>query len=96
MSDRPAPIRRPPFAFLAAIPIALLGGLIGLGGAEFRLPVLAGPLRYAAKQAVPVDLANLLGHTRDLAEFPLVARARCRRLRCPLAFTGENRLDSGT
>lgn len=26
------------FAFLAAIPIALLGGLIGLGGAEFRLP----------------------------------------------------------
>jgi hypothetical protein len=29
-------------AFLSAIPIAILGGLIGLGGAEFRLPVLAG------------------------------------------------------
>ena len=41
------------FAFLVAIPIALLGGLIGLGGAEFRLPVPAGPLRYAARQAVP-------------------------------------------
>lgn len=49
--------RRPLFAFLAAIPIALLGGLIGLGGAEFRLPVLAGPLRFAAKQAVPLNLA---------------------------------------
>ena len=49
--------RRPVFAFLVAIPIALLGGLIGLGGAEFRLPVLAGPLRYAARQAVPLNLA---------------------------------------
>lgn len=29
----------------------MLGGLIGLGGAEFRLPVLAGPLRYAQKGA---------------------------------------------
>jgi uncharacterized protein len=48
---------RPVFAFLVAIPIALLGGLIGLGGAEFRLPVLAGPLRYPAKQAVPLNLA---------------------------------------
>jgi uncharacterized membrane protein YfcA len=42
---------------LVAIPIGLLGGLIGLGGAEFRLPVLAGPLRYAAKEAVPLNLA---------------------------------------
>ncbi|MCS7002251.1 MAG: sulfite exporter TauE/SafE family protein, partial [Dehalococcoidia bacterium] len=44
-------------AFGFATPIAVLGGLIGLGGAEFRLPVLAGPLRYAAKQAVPLNLA---------------------------------------
>lgn len=35
----------------------MLGGLIGLGGAEFRLPVLAGPLRYAARQAVPINLS---------------------------------------
>ena len=44
-------------AFLYAIPIGLLGGLIGLGGAEFRLPVLAGPLGYPARQAVPLNLA---------------------------------------
>jgi uncharacterized membrane protein YfcA len=47
----------PMLAFLYAGPIAILGGLIGLGGAEFRLPVLAGPLRYPARQAVPLNLA---------------------------------------
>src|SRR5687768_5086574 len=40
-----------------AIPIAILGGLIGLGGAEFRLPLLVGPLRYSPRQAVPLNLA---------------------------------------
>ena len=40
-------------AFGFAIPIAIMGGLIGLGGAEFRLPVLVGPLGYRARQAVP-------------------------------------------
>lgn len=49
--------RRSRLAFLYAVPIGLLGGLIGLGGAEFRLPVLAGPLRYPARQAVPLNLA---------------------------------------
>ncbi len=44
-------------ALLYAIPIGTLGGLIGLGGAEFRLPVLAGPLRYPAPRAVPLNLA---------------------------------------
>jgi uncharacterized membrane protein YfcA len=44
-------------AFLYAVPIAVLGGLIGLGGAEFRLPVLAGPLGYTARRAVPLNLA---------------------------------------
>ncbi|MCL4875289.1 MAG: sulfite exporter TauE/SafE family protein [Anaerolineae bacterium] len=48
---------RSTFAFGIAIPIGILGGLIGLGGAEFRLPVLAGPLRYTSKQAVPLNLA---------------------------------------
>jgi uncharacterized membrane protein YfcA len=43
-------------AFLYAVPIAILGGLMGLGGAEFRLPVLAGPLGYAARQAIPLNL----------------------------------------
>jgi len=37
-------------------PIAILGGLIGLGGAEFRLPVLVGPLKFQAKRAVPLNL----------------------------------------
>jgi uncharacterized protein len=44
-------------AFLYGAPIGVLGGLIGLGGAEFRLPVLTGVFRYSAKQAVPLNLA---------------------------------------
>jgi uncharacterized membrane protein YfcA len=44
-------------ALVYAIPIGTLGGLIGLGGAEFRLPVLAGPLNYPAPRAVPLNLA---------------------------------------
>jgi uncharacterized protein len=48
---------RPIAAFLYAGPIGILGGLIGLGGAEFRLPVLAGPLHYSAKQAIPLNLS---------------------------------------
>ncbi|KYC37092.1 hypothetical protein WA1_46525 [Scytonema hofmannii PCC 7110] len=43
-------------AFTYAIPIGVLGGLIGLGGAEFRLPVLVGVLKYQAQQAVPLNL----------------------------------------
>jgi uncharacterized membrane protein YfcA len=31
--------------------------LIGLGGAEFRLPVLLGPLGYPSRQAIPLNLA---------------------------------------
>ena len=48
---------RPAAAFLYAVPIGALGGLIGLGGAEFRLPVLLGPLGYSARQAIPLNLA---------------------------------------
>ena len=48
---------RPAAAFLYAVPIGVLGGLIGLGGAEFRLPVLIGPLGYPSRQAVPLNLA---------------------------------------
>jgi uncharacterized membrane protein YfcA len=53
----PALSCRSVLAFLYAVPISLLGGLMGLGGAEFRLPVLAGPLGYRARQAVPLNLA---------------------------------------
>lgn len=52
-----APTPRPGLAFGLSVPIGVLGGLIGLGGAEFRLPVLAGPLGYPARQAVPLNLA---------------------------------------
>jgi uncharacterized protein len=51
-------IRRSPVAaLLYGAPIGLLGGLIGLGGAEFRLPVLAGVFGYAARRAVTLNLA---------------------------------------
>lgn len=49
--------RSPGLAFLYGAPIGLLGGLIGLGGAEFRLPVLAGVFGYAARRAVALNLA---------------------------------------
>lgn len=48
---------RPWYAFGVAVPIGMLGGLIGLGGAEFRLPVLAGPLGYLARRAVALNVA---------------------------------------
>jgi uncharacterized membrane protein YfcA len=37
--------------------IGTLGGLIGLGGAEFRLPLLIGPFGFAALEAVIVNKA---------------------------------------
>lgn len=40
--------------------IGSLGGLIGLGGAEFRLPVLIGIFRYAALEAVILNKAMSL------------------------------------
>ena len=43
--------------FAAALAIGLLGGLVGLGGAEFRLPVLVGMFGLATLQAV---IANKL------------------------------------
>jgi len=49
--------RSPPLAALWGAPIGLLGGLIGLGGAEFRLPVLVGVFGYAARRAVALNLA---------------------------------------
>lgn len=40
--------------------IGLLGGLIGLGGAEFRLPVLAGVFRLSTLEAVILNKAMSL------------------------------------
>jgi uncharacterized membrane protein YfcA len=42
------------------VAIGTLGGLIGLGGAEFRLPVLIGVFRFAALRAVILNKAMSL------------------------------------
>jgi uncharacterized membrane protein YfcA len=58
MATKSENVRRSPVsALLYGAPIGLLGGLIGLGGAEFRLPVLAGVFGYAARCAVALNLA---------------------------------------
>lgn len=44
------------YAFIWGGVIAILGGLIGLGGAEFRLPVLAGVFKYRTLQAIVINL----------------------------------------
>lgn len=49
---------RPGMAFATGAPIGILGGLIGLGGAEFRLPVLKAVFRYPVHQAVALNLAT--------------------------------------
>ncbi|MBI1775660.1 MAG: sulfite exporter TauE/SafE family protein [Proteobacteria bacterium] len=43
-------------AVLWCIPIGGLGGLIGLGGGEFRLPVLMQAIGFEAKAAIPLNL----------------------------------------
>lgn len=43
-------------AFAWCIPIGGLGGLVGLGGGEFRLPVLMHVIGFDAKSAVPLNL----------------------------------------
>src|SRR5215216_2678908 len=57
MAPKPEARRSPVAALLYGAPIGFLGGLIGLGGAEFRLPVLAGVFGYAARRAVALNLA---------------------------------------
>jgi uncharacterized membrane protein YfcA len=47
-------------AFAAGAIIGALGGLIGLGGAEFRLPLLIGLFNFAALEAVILNKAMSL------------------------------------
>lgn len=49
-------MKRAAGAFACGAAIATLGGLIGLGGAEFRLPALTGWFRFSIRQAVPLNL----------------------------------------
>jgi uncharacterized membrane protein YfcA len=52
--------RRAPAAFAGGAVIGALGGLIGLGGAEFRLPLLIGAFRFVALEAVILNKAMSL------------------------------------
>ncbi|MFP5287431.1 MAG: TSUP family transporter, partial [Thermoanaerobaculia bacterium] len=52
----PAPDRRL-LAFVYGVPIGALGGLIGLGGAEFRLPVFKAVFRCPTRRAIALNLA---------------------------------------
>jgi len=52
--------RTAPTAFAGGAVIGALGGLIGLGGAEFRLPLLIGAFRFPALQAVILNKAMSL------------------------------------
>jgi uncharacterized protein len=47
-------------AFVAGAAVGLLGGMIGLGGAEFRLPLLIGVFGFVALQAVVLNKAMSL------------------------------------
>ena len=49
--------RSAPLVFIAGASVGLLGGMIGLGGAEFRLPLLIGLFGFAALQAVILNKA---------------------------------------
>ena len=52
--------QKPAAAFAGGAVIGTLGGLIGLGGAEFRLPLLIGVFRFAALEAIILNKATSL------------------------------------
>jgi len=52
--------RSNPLAFAAGTVVGILGGLIGLGGAEFRLPLLIGVFRFKGLEAVILNKATSL------------------------------------
>lgn len=62
LTDLQAQARRRswPLVFLAGASIGVLGGLIGLGGAEFRLPLLIGVFGFVALEAVILNKATSL------------------------------------
>ena len=61
-------------AFLWGGTIGTLGGLIGLGGAEFRLPVLVGRFGFKSLDAVVMNKAISLVVIHDTAGPALVNR----------------------
>lgn len=59
-TQSPGTPRSIPGAFGGGAGIGALGGLIGLGGAEFRLPLLIGAFRFVALEAVILNKAMSL------------------------------------
>jgi uncharacterized membrane protein YfcA len=55
-TERLYPIRRPLAAACAGAAVAILGGLIGLGGAEFRLPILIAIFALYPHRAIRINL----------------------------------------
>jgi hypothetical protein len=55
-SERLYAIRRPLSAACAGAAVAILGGLIGLGGAEFRLPILIAIFALYPHRAIRINL----------------------------------------
>jgi uncharacterized protein len=53
----PERVRSLPLAVVAGAAIGVIGGMIGLGGAEFRLPLLIGVFGFVALQAVILNKA---------------------------------------
>jgi uncharacterized membrane protein YfcA len=72
-------------AFGWCVPIGALGGLVGLGGGEFRLPVLMYAIGFDAKSAVPL---NLVVSVVTLA-FSMLARSRSLSASAILPFLPE-------
>lgn len=58
--DTGAGSKRPVWTFVSGALVGTLGGLIGLGGAEFRLPFLIDVFRFAALEAVILNKAMSL------------------------------------
>jgi len=54
------PERRPWAALASGTAVGALGGLIGLGGAEFRLPLLLSVFRFAPLEAIILNKATSL------------------------------------
>ena len=55
-TERLYPIRRPLAAAFAGAAVAIFGGLIGLGGAEFRLPLLIAIFALYPHRAIRINL----------------------------------------
>lgn len=62
-------------AFAAGAAIGLLGGLIGLGGAEFRLPLLVGLFTFPTLEAVIINKAMSLMVVASALPFRSIAIA---------------------